>query len=140
MNGTLYITNHSKDTLGAVICRVTHNSTSRTVSFRLNGSVLDGTHPLQRDRTVSVMQFDKCYEQPSSPDTKCDEVALVVRALPAINNSRVICDARSRDNNSNMIRKDSREVVTIILKDPGELRNLHIKNLYFSQYYCSDAL
>ena len=104
-----------------IVCRVTHNSTNRSIFFHLNGEQLDGTHRLQIDRTVRVFGYDNCFNPPPSSRDNCAELMLVVRAVPAVNNSRIFCRARSRDTNSNMGKNDSKEIVTIILRDPGTM-------------------
>jgi hypothetical protein len=115
VNGSRYITHNQVET---VICRVTHNATNKSIVFHLNGGALDGTHQLQIDRTVRVLGFENCFVPPSSSQDKCNELILVVRAVPDVNNSRIFCRARSRDSDSDMRRIDSSESVTIIVKDP----------------------
>ena len=119
VNGSRYITPNQVET---VICRVTHNATSKSIVFHLNGDALDGTHQLQIDRTVRVEGYENCFVPPSSSQDKCNELILVVRAVPDVNNSRIFCRARSRDINSDMRRIDSSESVTIVVKDSGTLR------------------
>ena len=119
LNNSVYVTDYGQDKVQTVICRVTHNTTNKSIFFHLNGDELDGTHHLQIDKTVRVLRFDNCFDPPSSPQDKCDELILVVRTVPAVNNSRIFCRARSRDANSNMGKIDSKETVTIVLKDPG---------------------
>ena len=126
VDGPLLVTNYSQNTLETVVCRVTHNTTSKSIFFYLNGDPLDGTHPLQISRTVRVSGFENCFLPQSSSQDKCDELILVMRTVPDVNNSRIFCRARSRDDDSDMRRIDSEEEVTVILKDPGRLGHTYM--------------
>ena len=115
MNGVLTVTDQN---LVAVVCRATHNSTNTTTRFYVNGSVLsETTHPLVLSRVARVSSFNDCYVSP--PQDKCEELTLILRVTPQINNTRITCRSRSRDTNSNMGQIQSRDTITVVLKDPG---------------------
>ena len=115
MNGVLTVTDQN---LIAVVCRATHNSTNTTTRFYVNGSVLsETTHPLVLSRVARVSSFNDCYVSP--PQDRCEELTLVLRVTPQINNTRITCRSRSRDTNSGMGQIQSQDTITVILKDPG---------------------
>lgn len=117
MDGLLTVTN--PDNLIAVICRVTHNVTNATTYFSVNDTLLEGfSSEIESNNIVRVSSFSDCYNPPSQD--KCEEMTLVLRPIPSINNTRITCESRARDRGSMMNRVDSRETVTVILKDPGK--------------------
>jgi hypothetical protein len=122
MDGLLTVTNQN---LVAVVCRVTHNSTNTTTRFYVNGTVLDETtHPLVLSRAARVSAFSNCYEPPAQD--RCQELTLLLRVAPQINNTRITCRSRPRDRSSTMAQTPSRETITVILKEPGTYNHVHI--------------
>ena len=120
MDGLLNITTNRSTDAVALVCRVTHNSTSRTTFFHLNGTALKGSHPLEQDNTIRVSQYENCFVPPSSSAERCEELTLVFRTVEAINSARFTCRSRARDtNNTLMPQVPSKETVTVMLRHPG---------------------
>lgn len=115
MDGLLTATNQND--LIAVICTVTHNITNATTYFKLNDTLLEGYTQIELNNIVRVSSFTNCYDPPAQD--RCEEMTLVLRPIPSINNTRITCESRARDRGSMMNRIDSRETITVILKDPG---------------------
>ena len=111
-DGVLIVTN-----VVAVVCRVIHNVTHVTTYFSVNDTLLEGYSQIELNNIVRVTHFQNCYNPPSQD--RCEETTLVLWPDPSINNTRITCKSRARDRGSAMNRVDSRERVTVILKDPG---------------------
>ena len=118
MDGLLNITTNRSTDSRAIICRVVHNSTSRSTFFHLNNTELKNANPLFVDRTLRVTQYTNCFSPPSNPEEQCEELILVFRTVAVMNNTDITCRSRPRDS-PGMQQVPSSERVTVILRDPG---------------------
>lgn len=118
MDGLLTVTNQNQNVV-SVLCRVTHNISNislLTSFFYLNDTELDRTSDLERDGSVNTfVVHDRCYMPPFQ--SHCEELTLVLRTISQINNTRITCKSRARVDT--MSQLDSREVITVIVEDPG---------------------
>ena len=113
MDGLLNVTDQS---VIAVVCRVTYNSSQLSTFFYLANTRLSGSTAFEADSTVRVSYYQQCYQPPSQDN--CEELTLVLRVSPQLNNTVITCRSRPRDSTT-MTQSRSQERITVVLKDPG---------------------
>lgn len=115
MDGLVTVTNRS---VAALVCTVVHNSSQVSTFFYINNTKLTTSNALQMDRSLRVEYYDHCYQPPSQG--QCEELSLLIRVNPALNNTKISCRTRARDSTDTSLHT-SPEEVTIIVGDPGML-------------------